>query len=657
MFAKILIANRGEIACRVVRTARAMGIKTVAVYSDADKDALHVALADEAYRLGPPPAAESYLDIERIVEVCRLSGAEAVHPGYGFLSENPAFARALDAAGIVFVGPPAAAIEAMGLKDAAKALMEEAGVPVVPGYHGAEQGPAFLAGQAEAIGYPVLIKARAGGGGKGMRRVEGPAGFIDALDGAKREARAAFGDDGVLIERYVGRPRHVEVQVFADKHGNVVHLFERDCSLQRRHQKVIEEAPAPGMTKAVRAAMGEAAVMAARAIGYVGAGTVEFIADASEGLRADRFYFMEMNTRLQVEHPVTEAITGQDLVAWQLRVAAGGPLPLRQEDLAIDGHAIEARVYAEDPGTGFLPATGTIARLDLPGGVRVDAGVRAGDTVTPYYDPMLAKVVAHGPTRAAALGRLDAALAQTRIAGVTTNVAFLGRLCRHEGFAAGEVDTGLIGRDLESLVAAVEPPAAVRGLAGLEVLGLLRPPASPDPWDALRGWRAWGGEATAVATLGHAAAVLDVRVACMGRDAYRVDGERLVVRGRDGDAVRVEDAGRIVGADVVRDGDALTVFCDGETFAFTARDGLEDGAFDDAGDDRLAAPMPGAVLVVAVAAGDAVVKGQPLVVMEAMKMEHTLRAPHDGTVEALHVAEGDRVAAGTVLLRLGAADA
>jgi 3-methylcrotonyl-CoA carboxylase alpha subunit len=473
MFRKVLIANRGEIAVRVIRTCRKLGVATVAVHSDVDAGALHVAMADEAVAIGGARPAESYLRADRIVEAARDTGAEAIHPGYGFLSENPEFVEAVEAAGLVFIGPSASAIRAMGLKDAAKRLMAEAGVPVVPGYHGADQEPGRLEVEAAAVGYPVLIKAVAGGGGKGMRRVDDPADFMMALEGAKAEARGAFGNDAVLIEKYVEKPRHIEVQVFGDGE-RAVHLFERDCSLQRRHQKVIEEAPAPGMTAEVRAAMGAAAVRAAEAIGYAGAGTVEFIVDGSRGLRPDGFWFMEMNTRLQVEHPVTEAVTGVDLVEWQLRVASGERLWVGQEDLTLRGHAFEARLYAEDVPKGFLPATGRLAHLSFPDGVRADSGVRAGDAISPFYDPMIAKIVVEGPTRAAALAKLRAALAGTEVAGSVTNLAFLRRLAHHEGFAAGDVDTGLIGRDLEALAAVPEPDSRVLALAALGALGLHR---------------------------------------------------------------------------------------------------------------------------------------------------------------------------------------
>ena len=655
MFRKILIANRGEIACRVIRTARRVGIATVAVYSDADRDALHVATADEAIRVGPAEAAKSYLNIPAIIEAAKASGAEAVHPGYGFLSENPDFVEAVEAAGLVFIGPSASAIRAMGLKDAAKALMEKAGVPVVPGYHGERQEAGFLAGEAESIGYPVLIKARAGGGGKGMRRVERPADFAAAIESARREAESAFGDGRVLVEKYMAKPRHIEVQVFGDGHGNVVHLFERDCSLQRRHQKVIEEAPAPGMTAEMRAAMGAAAVRAAAAIGYSGAGTVEFIADVSEGLRQDRFYFMEMNTRLQVEHPVTEAITGLDLVEWQLRVAAGEPLPKRQEDLVIDGWAFEARLYAENPARDFLPATGRLTVFDVPEGARVDSGVRTGDTITPYYDPMIAKVITHGRDRAEALARLESALEACRIGGLTTNAGFLARLCRLPAFAAGDVDTGLIGRAGAALL--VEPDASeeVFALAALSALGFLDAPADPDPWGHVRGFRLWGN-ATQTVFLDHGGVEHALRVTTLGKDRYRIEHGGMAtdmrVQSADGRAVRVDSDGRILPATIHREGADITIFFagHGHAFAITQEAGHEGEAA--AGGDRLSAPMPGLVRIVSVAPGARVARGDALVTMEAMKMELVLAAPRDGVVAAVPVAVGDQVAEGALLLAL-----
>ncbi|EAR51179.1 methylcrotonyl-CoA carboxylase, alpha subunit [Oceanicola granulosus HTCC2516] len=664
MFRKILIANRGEIACRVIATARRLGIATVAVYSDADAGARHVAMADEAVRLGPPPAAESYLRGDAIIAAARATGAEAIHPGYGFLSENAGFVEAVEAAGLVFIGPPAGAIRAMGLKDAAKALMEEAGVPVVPGYHGADQDPERLAAEAGRIGYPVLIKARAGGGGKGMRLVERPAEFAAALEGARREAQASFGDGACLIEKYVTRPRHIEIQVFGDAHGNVVHLFERDCSLQRRHQKVIEEAPAPDMPEAVRAAMGRAAVEAAKAIGYEGAGTVEFIVDGSGPLREDGFWFMEMNTRLQVEHPVSEAITGLDFVELQLRVAAGEPLPVRQEALAIDGWAFEARLYAEDVGRGFLPATGRLDHLAFPearafapgaGAVRIDSGVRQGDEISPWYDPMIAKVIVHGPTRGAALAMLTRALEGCRITGSVTNLGFLARLSRHESFARGEVDTGLIARDLEALTGEpAEAPEDV-ALAALGALELLAPREGRDPWDVLAGFRQWG-VAEQVVRLGER----DVRVALLGGGRYRVEaGDGAVTLGLaagEGGAVRVEVDGRQFGAEVVAGAGRVTVFRDGLSRSYELPDPLAGAAAEQAGGDALVAPMPGLVRAILTTPGARVSRGEPLLVLEAMKMEHTLSAPRDGTVAELLAAEGEQVTDGSLLLALEAED-
>ena len=660
MFDRILIANRGEIACRVMRTAKRLGARTVAVYSDADRNALHVATADEAYRIGPAPAAESYLRIDRIIDAARRSGAAAIHPGYGFLSENPDFVEACDAAGIVFIGPSAAAIRAMGLKDAAKRLMEEAGVPVVPGYHGEEQDDEFLAGRAAEIGYPVLIKARAGGGGKGMRRVEGAADFAAALASARREAESAFGDGRVLVEKYVAAPRHVEVQVFGDSHGNAVYLFERDCSLQRRHQKVIEEAPAPGMDEAMRRAMGEAAVRAARAVDYAGAGTVEFIVDASEGLRADRFWFMEMNTRLQVEHPVTEAITGIDLVEWQLRVAAGEPLPLAQDELAFDGHAFEARVYAEDADRGFLPATGTLVHLALPVGMaRVDAGVRAGDTVSAFYDPMIAKIVTHGPNRDAALNRLAAALAECHVAGCVTNTGFLARLARHGGFRAGEVDTGLIERDAAILARPAEAPFEAVIIAALAAAGFATPASGDDPFDTLTGWRHFAsarqyvhltrdGNTLEPELVSGADGVVTVTV------GERSAGARII--GVDAGRVRAAVDDHDLEAGLYLDTASVTVFMDGESWRFDLPDHLSEVADDAGGEDQVRAPMPGQVTRVTARPGDAVSFGDALAVMEAMKMEQTLTAPRDGVIEAVHVAPGDQVEEGAVLITLARID-
>ncbi|APZ54910.1 acetyl-CoA carboxylase biotin carboxylase subunit [Salipiger abyssi] len=641
MFDTVLIANRGEIACRVIETARAMGLRCVAVYSEADAGAKHVAMADEAVCIGGAAPAESYLRGEAIIAAALETGAGAIHPGYGFLSENPDFVEAVEAAGLVFVGPSAKAIRAMGLKDAAKRLMAEAGVPVVPGYHGEEQDPQFLAGEAEAIGYPVLIKAVAGGGGKGMRLVERAAEFAEALKSAQAEARGAFGNEAVLIEKFVTKPRHIEVQVFGDGE-KAVHLFERDCSLQRRHQKVIEEAPAPGMTAEMRQAMGAAAVRAAEAIGYKGAGTVEFIVDGARGLRPDGFWFMEMNTRLQVEHPVTEAITGVDLVAWQLRVAAGEPLPKAQEELGIDGHAFEARLYAEDVPAGFLPATGRLAHLGFPADVRADSGVRSGDVISPHYDPMIAKLIVHGATREIALRKLARGLAETQVAGTVTNLAFLGALARHEGFVAGEVDTGLIGRDLEALTAAPGPSPQVVAQAALAAARL---------WEAAApqsGFALWAPLARHV-LLRQGEEELPCVLRVAGRDRAEISFGDVTVR-----AERVDGRWRLDGRPapaLFHEGAEITVFAEGGQ-VFVAVDPLERAAALGAGGNLIEAPMPGRVVSVLATPGQAVTAGDRLAVLEAMKMEHTLTAARDGVVAEVLVADGAQVEAGAALIRL-----
>ncbi len=660
MFSKILIANRGEIACRVMRTARRLGVATVAVYSDADRDALHVAMADEAAHIGPPPAAQSYLDIERIVEAALATGAQAVHPGYGFLSENPDFVRAVEAAGLTFIGPSADAIAAMGLKDSAKALMEKAGVPVVPGYHGDDQDPGHLAAEADEIGYPVLIKARAGGGGKGMRRVDDPAEFGAALEGAQREGEASFGDARVLIEKYLTKPRHIEVQVFGDAHGNVVHLFERDCSAQRRHQKVIEEAPAPGMSEDMRAAMGGAAVNAAQAIGYAGAGTVEFIADVSAGLDADKFFFMEMNTRLQVEHPVTELITGHDLVEWQLRVAAGEPLPARQSELAIEGWAFEARIYAEDVPKGFLPATGRLDYLSLPeDGARVDSGVRQGDVITPHYDPMIAKVITHGRDRDEALARLAAALSETRVAGLVTNVEFLGALATHADFASGNVDTGLIDRELAALTKGSRSTALETAVAALVALGFAEPPAGDhDPWSGHRGWRHWSS-GRAFTELHADGEEFAIAVQIAGPDLYEmaVDGETLTLTlvAAGCDELVIEQAAQKTRFGFHVTDRAITLFCAGRAVRFTRHDPLQAQGAKGAQHGDVTAPLPGLVKSLKAKAQTRIGAGEPVAIIEAMKMEHTLTAPVDGIVEAVHVAEGDQIDEGQPIVTISPA--
>ncbi|ALN73053.1 acetyl/propionyl/methylcrotonyl-CoA carboxylase subunit alpha [Aureimonas sp. AU20] len=654
MFHKLLIANRGEIAVRIIKTARRMGIRTVAVHSEADRNALHVRAADEAVLIGPAPVSESYLKGEAIIEAARRTGAEAIHPGYGFLSENPGFVEAVEAAGLVFVGPPASAIRAMGLKDAAKRLMEAAGVPVVPGYHDADQQTETLRREAAAIGYPVLIKARAGGGGKGMRLVEWPEDFAAALDGARREGQASFGDPAVLIERYVTAPRHVEIQVFADGHGHVVHLFERDCSLQRRHQKVIEEAPAPGMTEEVREAMGRAAVEAARAIGYRGAGTVEFIADGSAGLRPDRFWFMEMNTRLQVEHPVSEAITGLDFVELQLRVAAGEALPFRQEDLRIRGHAIEARLYAEDAAKGFLPATGWLDHLRFPpatafepGPLRIDSGVEEGDEITPWYDPMIAKVIVHGSDRPTALRALADALDGIEVAGTVTNIAFLARLAREANFVAGDVDTGLIGRAGEALLRAGEPSLDAPIVAGLALAGLLEPPDGNDPWSRLRGFRSWGRPDLAL-RLVRDGEEIELSLKLIEGGVRLPDGATVQLH-RDGARVVVEREGHCRSVGLVVKGSRATVFEAGGAATYSLPDPLDRTTGNAAGGNAILAPMPGLVTKLWVCAGERVLAGDPVAVVEAMKMEHTLNSPRDGVIGEILVAEGVQVSDGDSL--------
>ncbi|GAA2862433.1 3-methylcrotonyl-CoA carboxylase alpha subunit [Aminobacter niigataensis] len=649
MFSKILIANRGEIACRVIRTARKMGVKTVAVYSDADARALHVAMADEAVHIGGSPVAESYLRGDLIIAAAKATGAEAIHPGYGFLSENPDFVDQVTQAGLVFIGPSAEAIRAMGLKDAAKRLMEKAGVPVVPGYHGEAQEIVILASKAREIGYPVLIKARAGGGGKGMRRVDHPDDFSDALSGARREAKAAFGDDRVLVEKYVDKPRHIEVQVFGDNHGNAVHLFERDCSAQRRHQKVIEEAPAPGMTAELRAAMTDAAVKAAKAIGYSGAGTIEFIIDASDGLKPDRFWFMEMNTRLQVEHPVTEMVTGVDLVEWQLRVAAGEELPVGQDGIGLDGHAFEARLYAEDPAKGFLPAIGTLHHLRFPTEtaagteIRIETGVRQGDAISPFYDPMIAKVVTHGADRATALEALADAVSRTEVAGSTTNAAFLAALARDTDFASGDVDTGLIGRKQEELTASAAPSSRAVALAALAATGAGNAEASADPWSSIAGYAHFNPLARrASLSFGGAAIVAHIMARSDGRFDVRPDGSESFVLSAD--------ASGTSGATVASWPGHVTVFENGRSFDFAISDPFARAAEIGEGTSSMRAPMPGLVKLVRAAKGDKVTKGQPLLVLEAMKMEHTIAATHDGVIQEIAM-EGAQVTDGTVLVR------
>jgi len=674
MFTKILIANRGEIACRVAATARRMGVKTVAVYSEADAGAKHVAVCDEAVLIGPAAAKDSYLRGDRIIEVAKSTGAQAIHPGYGFLSENAAFAEACVAAGLAFIGPAGSSMRAMGSKSAAKQLMEQAGVPLVPGYHGDDQDPALLQREAGRIGYPVLLKASAGGGGKGMRVVERAEDFQSALASCKREAVSSFGDDKVLVEKYLQRPRHIEIQVFADSLGNCVYLHERDCSVQRRHQKVLEEAPAPGMPPDRRAAMGEAAVAAARAVDYVGAGTVEFIANQDGS-----FYFMEMNTRLQVEHPVTEMITGTDLVEWQLRVAAGQALPKRQHELTINGHAIEARVYAENPEKGFLPSIGTLRFMDTPahvafelGGngaapaaVRIDSGVRQGDAISPFYDPMIAKLIVWGADRKQALARMAQALSEFHIVGLATNIAFLKRLVEGEAFSHADLDTGLIERNGASLFPAPGPaPIGALALATAALLAAEQDKSIPsannasDPWTSTQGWRMNGSYRRPLSFSDDYATTLDDKAYRLGVTYHPngwtidVDGAKhaLALVSHEGARYAVRLDGNALQGTVRRDGDLLHVFTGGAHHILSYQDALAHAGEHETAGGRLTAPMPGKVVAIIARDGQQVKKGEPLVIMEAMKMEHTIAAPSDGLVEAILYQVGDQVADGAPLL-------
>jgi 3-methylcrotonyl-CoA carboxylase alpha subunit len=679
MFTKILIANRGEIACRVAATARRMGIKTVAVYSEADANARHVAVCDEAVLIGPAAAKESYLRGDKIIAVAKATGAQAIHPGYGFLSENAEFADACAEAGLVFIGPPASAMRAMGSKSAAKQLMEKAKVPLVPGYHGEQQDADFLHAQADQIGYPVLLKASAGGGGKGMRVIENTAQFKEALASCKREAISSFGDDKVLAEKYLQRPRHIEIQVFADTLGNCIYLFERDCSVQRRHQKVLEEAPAPNMPPERRAAMGEAAVAAAKAVGYVGAGTVEFIANQDGS-----FYFMEMNTRLQVEHPVTEMITGTDLVEWQLRVAAGEALPKQQHELAINGHAIEARIYAENPEKGFLPSIGTLRHLgtpdavafelggavggaSAPAGVRIDSGVREGDAISPFYDPMIAKLIVWGADRKQALARMAQALSQYQIVGLATNIAFLKRLVEGQAFSTADLDTGLIERNHAALFPAAQ--AAPNGALALAAVALIEAEKvraaaqsganAADPWGKSPGWRMNQTYARALSFSDEFAATLPaksygVHVTYRARDwlfsAAGGQPEVLSLMSREGNDYSIKLGEQAVHGTVRRDGDVFHVFSNGTHYHLDWNDPMAHAGEAEAEGGRLTAPMPGKVVAVLAAKGQEVKKGDALVIMEAMKMEHTIAAPHDGVIDDILYSVGDQVADGAPLL-------
>jgi len=672
MLSSILIANRGEIACRVIETAKRLGVRTIAVFSEADRGARHVVLADEAYFIGPSPASESYLNGARIIEVALAAKAQGIHPGYGFLSENPEFAAAVAEAGLTFIGPSPRAIKAMGLKDAAKALMDEAGVPVVPGYHGDNQDPDFLLAEAEKIGFPVLIKAVAGGGGKGMRLVEQSKKFVKGLEAAKREAKSSFGNDHVLIEKFVGRPRHIEVQVFGDSHGNAVHLMERDCSLQRRHQKVVEEAPAPGMSEQMREAIGAAAVRAAKAIDYVGAGTVEFIADSTSGLREDAFYFMEMNTRLQVEHPVTECITGFDLVEWQLRVASGETLPATQQDISIKGHALEVRLYAENPNKKFFPSTGTLHHLTLPASsnhVRVDTGVREGDTVSMFYDPMIAKIISWGEDRAEALRQMDQALRSTAASGPHTNLAFLSNVVTHPAFARGDVETGFIDAHLDALVPKQENFERALFAAALDEMA--RPGETEretgrevgtgtdqvSPWHARDGWRIAGGaRTTLVFEFESEEQPVNVEYVPGCKSSFKIGigdvKQRIDVSFAENGKIELDGPEGRWMARVDHDGGDRFVSVGMHAYRLTKVDPFDADFTEGEGGDQIKAPMPGKVIALNVQSGDKVKRGDAVAIVEAMKMEHTLNAPRDAVIDQVTASVGDQVEEGRVLIAL-----
>jgi 3-methylcrotonyl-CoA carboxylase alpha subunit len=660
MFDSLLIANRGEIACRIIRSARAMGLRTIAVFSEADRQARHVALADEAWQIGAAPAAESYLNIEKLLEVAGKTGAAAIHPGYGFLAENAQFAAACQEAGLIFVGPPVTAIRAMGSKSAAKTIMQQAGVPLVPGYHGEAQDLPTLRAAAQEIGFPLLVKASAGGGGKGMRVVRSAAELEAGIAGAQREAAASFGDAKLLLERYLEQPRHVEIQIFADSQGNCVHLFERDCSVQRRHQKVLEEAPAPGMSADLRQTMGQAAVTAAQTIGYVGAGTVEFLLDQNGA-----FYFMEMNTRLQVEHPVTELITGQDLVTWQLQVAAGQPLPCAQEELRISGHAIEARIYAEDPTRDFLPSIGTLHHLRFPAAdrhLRIDTGVQQGDEVSIHYDPLIAKLIVWDHDRSSALRRLRRALTQVEVVGVTTNIAFLGAVAAQADFAAGRFDTGFIAQHQAELTPPPQPASdRVLALACLYLLlqrdvdaaRTARLSSDPwSPWHGTSGWRANGDNH-------HQLHLVDGTNELQLTLRYRRGGYLLELpSGPLAIAGALNEEGRLLAtlgarkleACVLRRGMELTVLCAGTRHTLFVHDPQAEALEQEDSGGRLTAPMPGKIIALLVEAGSRVKRGTPLLIMEAMKMEHTITAPSDGLVSCFNFMAGALVNDGAPLL-------
>lgn len=657
MFKKILIANRGEIACRIIKTARLMGIKSVAVYSTADQEANHVKMADEAVFIGPSPAVESYLNQENIIKAALDTGAQAIHPGYGFLSENPDFVELVCAHNLVFIGPDASSIRAMGLKDAAKSLMEKSGVPVVPGYHGDAQELVVLAGKAAEIGYPVLIKARAGGGGKGMRKVDQLSEFANALASCQSEANASFGDDHVIVEKFISNPRHIEVQIFGDNFGNIVHMFERDCSLQRRHQKVIEEAPAPGMNDELRTAMTSAAIKAAKTINYKGAGTIEFIVDGSGPLSPDKFWFMEMNTRLQVEHPVTEAIIGQDLVEWQFRIASGENLPLKQDELSVQGHAFEARIYAEDVVNGFLPATGKIEYFQSGDAARLDTGIASGDIISSYYDPMIAKLISYGNNRNHALDRLSIAIRELKIAGTITNLKFLGKICQNDNFTSAKIDTGFIDRNLEDLVIKGEITNHKLAIAGLISVLHQYHSGSQDPFDRLSGFSIWGDRQQLI-NLKTAGLTHNIIVSSISPDTYRVKVDAFTIDfygvevDYESNSIKFISNGNKNSISYYKWRNFVALFADGDTMECEIIDYIGNDHTIAQAQGLVVSPMPGLVKSLNVKPGDQVQNGDTLLVLEAMKMEHSLKAPARGVVSTMNIQQGDQVEASSVLIML-----
>ena len=657
MFKKILIANRGEIACRVMKTAKRLDIQTVAVYSDTDKNALHVTNSDEAFHIGPSTSSESYLKIDEIIQVAKETEAEAIHPGYGFLSENPEFAKKCYDAGIVFIGPSADSIEKMGQKDVAKRIIEDAGLPVIPGYHGEKQDLDYLTDIAEKIGFPVLIKASAGGGGKGMRIVNKKAEFADSLTAVQRESQSSFGDQRCIIEKYLSKTRHIEVQIFGDKSGNYVHLFERDCSIQRRYQKVIEEAPAPGISDEFRSKLGEIAIQVAKSVDYVNAGTVEFIADISDGLSIDSIYFMEMNTRLQVEHPVTELITGQDLVEWQIRIAAGDSLPLKQNDLKITGHAIEARVYAENPANEFLPSTGKLDFFELPvDEIRVDSGVQQDDKISQYYDPMIAKVISHADNRSKAVSQLDTALSKSYITGVKTNISFVRKILKHELFIGGKVETGIVDREIDKLTVVQQPSIEILAVAALSSVGLLDFADKFDIWEKIIGWRSWG-ESKCFAKVKWQEEVIELNVEVLEDQKFRVcNGDNstdVELIDKFEGALRLKVNDELESVKLFPQIDSICVFKDGETYEFSIPnfDSLDETEAEEK--NIISAEIPSVVKVIEAARNDQVEKGQKLLVLEAMKMEHTIYSKQDGIISEVCVKVGQQVKESEVLIKFG----